>query len=166
MAYYFSLEGPAMQAYREMLADLKAKAMQELRVSEDEITVRMLRPEDLGLANPEWTFNLAAADAWNTSMVTTTIGDNRFVGINGILVEESGAQAGLQLKVVRMGQTKRYWHIQGANTLESPTIFFDDPIIIDQNTPLVIDIYATAVDADFRLCFLGAVAEKKGILTQ
>lgn len=166
MAYYFSLEGPAMEAYRKMLGELKAKAMKELKLEEDEIIVRMLRPEDIGLSNPEWTFNVASGDAWNTGMVNTAIADNRFVGIHGILIEESGAQAGLQLKVTRMGQVKRYWHIQGVNTLESPTIFFDDPIMAEQNTTLTIDIYATAADADFRLCFLGAVAEKKGLLVQ
>jgi len=162
--YYKKLEGPALEAYRAMVAKLKEKAMKELKLGPDEIVIRPLRPEDIGLSTPEWTFNLSSSGAWNTVIDNKTISDNRFVGINGVLVEESGEMAGTQVKITRMGQDVRYWQIQGANMTEDSTLYFDDPVTIDQNTTLTVQIYARSTDSDFQLCFLGAVAEKRGVL--
>jgi len=164
MAYYFKLEGKALEAYNAMVAKLEEKAMRELKLSRDEIVIRPLRPEDLGLTTPEWTFNIASSGAWNTMIDNKTIADNRFVGINGVLIEESGEMAVTQLKITRMGQDKRFWQIQGINYLEDSCIFFNDPITVDQNTTLTIKGYARATDSDFQCVFLGAVAEKKGVL--
>lgn len=154
-----------MEAYRTMVGSLKKKAMQELKLPEGEIIVRSLRPEDLGLTNPDWTFNIAAS-SWNILIPAYTIADNRFVGINGVFVAESGEQAVTQLKVTREGQVKRFWQIQGANFLQDQTEYFDDPITVDQNTPLTIQGYAPSGTSDtaFRCIFLGAVAEKRGVL--
>lgn len=163
MAYLFKLDGKALEAYHAMVAKLKEKAMRELKLPEKEIVVRPLRPEDLGLSTAEWTFSLTSG-AWATAIDNATIADNRFVGINGVLLEESGESAGTQIKITRMGQDVRYWQIQGVNYLEDACIFFDDPITIDQNTTVTVKIYARATDADFQCCFLGAVAEKRGVL--
>jgi len=164
MAYLFKLEGRALEAYNVMVAKLKEKAMRELKLPESEIVIRPLRPEDLGLSTPEWTFNVGSATAWNTEIDNTTIADNRFVGINGVLIEESGEMGCTQIKITRMGQDVRYWQIQGVNYLEDSCIFFDDPVTIDQNTTLTVKFYCRTADTDFQCCFLGAVAEKRGVL--
>jgi hypothetical protein len=163
MAIYEKLEGPAMQAYREMYSNLKSRAVSQLKLPEEEVIMRALRPEDVGLSDPVFTFSVSSG--WNT-IIDTDIADSRFVGIHGILIGESGTSVVTQIKVTRMGQTKRYWHVQDVNFLESPVIYFDDPIIVDQNTKLTIEAYATGSDTDLRLTFLGAVAEKKGLLVQ
>lgn len=164
--YQFQLTGEALNSYYDMVEKLKQKAMKEGRLSPNDIVVRPLRPEDVGLSNPEWTFNLASANAWATNMLNTTISNNRWIGINGFLVEESGAQAGTQVKLKVMGIDRRYWTIQGVNMLQDSTIFFLDPLTVDENTNITMDIYGTDIDADFRLVVLGVVVEKKGILTQ
>jgi hypothetical protein len=146
-----------------MVAKLQERAMKELKLPPAEIVVRPLRPEDLGLSTAEWTFSLTSG-AWATAVNNVSIGDNRFIGINGILVEESGEMAGTQIKITREGQDVRYWHIQGVNYLQDSMIFFDDPVTMGQNTALTIKIYARATDTDFQCCFLGAVAEKRGVL--
>jgi len=159
------MEGTAMEAYRAMIGTLKKKAMQELKLPEGEIIVRSLRPEDLGLTNPDWTFTITA-NSWNLLAPNYTVADNRFVGVNAVFVAESGEQAVTQLKVTSMGKDKRYWQIQGANFLQDQTEYFDDPITVDQNTPITIMGYAPSGTSDtaFRCIFLGAVAEKKGVL--
>lgn len=164
MAYYFQLTGAALEAYRTMLADLREKAMRELKLGPNDIVVRPIRPEDLGLSTPEWTFNIASGTAWNTMINAATISADRFVGINGVLLAESGELAVSQLKITRMGQVKRYWQIQGVNYLEDAVIFFDDPITVDQKTPITIEGYGVTTDSAFKCIFLGAVAERKGML--
>jgi len=165
MGFYTTLEGPALEAYRQMVNTLLSKAMKELKLSRDQIVIRQLRPEDIGLTTAASTFNVAST-GWNTLIDNKTIADNRFVGIHGILIGESGTSVVSQLKVTRMGQDVRYWVIQDINFLESPVIYFDDPVTIDQNTTLTIKGYALATDGEWRCTFLGAVAEKKGLLVQ
>ena len=165
MALYEKLAGPALEAYRKMAAKLFRKAMKELKLSRDQLTFRMLRPEDLGLSTPVWTFNISSANAWNT-IIDTTIADCRFVGIHGVLIGESGTSVVTQLKVTRMGEDVRYWQIQDVNFLESPVVYFDDPITVDQNTSITIKAYATATDSDWRCSFLGIVVEKRGLLVK
>ncbi|MCD6493900.1 MAG: hypothetical protein J7K36_08950 [Archaeoglobaceae archaeon] len=166
MAFYEKLEGPALEAYRTTLTKVRSKAMEELKLGPEEIVTRMLRPEDLGLSTPVWTFNISSSDAWNTIIDNATISDNRFVGIYGVLLGESGVSAVTQLKVTRAGEDVRYWQIQDINFLESPQIYFDDPVTVDQNTTITIKAYATATDSDWRCSFLGVVAEKKGLLVK
>jgi hypothetical protein len=160
MAYYEKLEGPALDAYRKTVELLKAKAMKELKGTE--IIVRSLRPEDIGLTTAASTFNISST-GWNT-IINHTIADGRFVSINGLLLGESGTSVVTQLKVTRMGEDVRYWHIQDVNFLNSPVIYFDDPVTVDQNTTLTIQAYALATDSEWRCTFIGAVAEKKGLL--
>jgi len=165
MAYYFKLEGPALAALTALTREVKKVAMTQLKVSEDEIVTRPLRPEDVGLSTPVWTFNISSANAWNT-LISHTIASDRFVGINGVLYQVSGTAVITQLRVTRAGQKKRYWQIQGVEYTENQTMFFDDPIIVEQNTPITVEGYATATSSAETLCFLGVVAERKGILIQ
>jgi len=164
MAYYEKLEGPALSAYRAMVNKLREKALRELKLGAEDIIIRQLRPEDLGLSTAASTFNISST-GWNT-IIDTTIADNRFVGIHGVLIGESGTSVVTQLKVTRAGQDVRYWHIQDVNFLESPVIYFDDPVTVDQNTSITIKAYALATDSEWRCTFLGAVAEKRGLLVQ
>lgn len=163
MAYYEKLEGAALQAYREMVRTLKEKAMKELKLSEGELITRMLRSDDIGASVASSTFNVSAA-GWNTIIDSKTVADNRFVGINGVLVAESGTSVVSQLRITKMGDIKRYWVIQDVNFLESPVVYFDDPITVDQNTTIKVEAYGMATDSEWRCNFIGAVVEKKGLL--
>ncbi|MCD6138676.1 MAG: hypothetical protein J7J91_08970 [Deltaproteobacteria bacterium] len=163
MAFYTKLEGPALDAWRATQRILVARAMKELKLGRDEIVVRDLIPQDLGLSTPVFTFNISST-GWNTIVNETAIADNRFISINGILLGESGTSVVTQLKVTRAGQDVRYWHIQDINYMESPIVYFDDPITVDQNTTITIKAYATATDSDWRCTFLGKVVERKGLL--
>jgi len=50
MAFYTKLEGPALDAWRATQRILVARAMKELKLGRDEIVVRDLIPQDLGLS--------------------------------------------------------------------------------------------------------------------
>lgn len=163
MAFYQNLEGPALDAWKKTVKVLRTRAISELKLPEEEVIVRSLRPEDIGMSTSASTFNISTT-GWNTLIDNKTINDNRFVSINGILLGESGTSVVTQLKVTRMGEDVRYWQIQDINFLESPLVYFDDPVTIDQNTSLTIKAFALATDSEWRCTFLGVVAEKKGLL--
>lgn len=162
MAVYYELRDVALEAYREMIRDLQSKAMRELKLGAEGLVVRPLRATDLGLSTPVWSFSIASSSAWNT-LINTSIADNRFVGINGVLYGETDRGVVTELKVTRAGDVKRYWPIEDINLLENPAIFFDDPVTVDQNQPIKIEAYATGTGTE-RITFLGAVVEKKGLL--
>jgi len=148
--------------YSKLVQELKRRARREL--TEEEIVIRPLRPEDLGLATPEWTFNIVTT-TWNV-MINITIADLTWIGIYGVLYAMSDTQAVSQLEMKSMGNTERYWQIQGCNFTENSSFFFDDPVLIDQNTNLTINGYGVANEANEKICFLGVVVEKEGILIQ
>ena len=162
MTFYFKLENNAYDAYLAMIEVLKARAQRALGLDMSDIIVRSLRPEDVGLATPEWVFNITDA-TWNT-LVNVQLSDQRFIGINGLVYAESGAQAVSQVKITRMGQDKRLWQTQGINFLENSAIFVDDPVLCDQNTNLTITGYGVADSVDEHIVFMGVVAEKRGLL--
>jgi len=160
MTYYYYFKGIPLAVYSKLVEELKRRAMREL--PKEDIIIRPLRPEDLGLATPEWTFNIVTT-TWNI-MINTTIADVTWIGIYGVLYAMSDTQAVSQVRIRSMQDWERYWQIQGCNYTESSSFFFDDPLIIDQNTNILIEGYGVANGVAEKICFLGVIAEKKGLL--
>ena len=162
---YIKLEGPAKQAYDRMCNTLMNTAKQELGLSEKDLILRQLRPEDVGLTGA-WTVNLSAT-GWITYIDAASIGNNRFIGINGIAIPQSAVQGGTQVRITAQGQVLRWWQIQDANLTEDLVYYFDDPVeVVKQNTPLTVEVYCRAISATERIVLIGAVVEKEGILVK
>ena len=180
MAFYQTLEGPALDAYRKMLSDLKAKAMRQLSLGEDEIVVRQLRPADLYSADAstsDYPIGLTAA-VWTNIVNAQTIANNRFVGINGFMVRNvgtavTGVQNNLipyapsveQVRVTRKGSVARYYNVKHIPQFQTQIGYTDEPVTIDENTTITIEglaRVASSIAATFDI--LGIVVEKKGIL--
>jgi len=159
------LKGNALLAYRDLVNKLVAKALKETGLPRSEIVVRPMRPDDLGRTNPEWYFDTepASAAAWNTLISQYTIADNRWIGIYGVYNNE-GASECEELKITREGKVVRYWPIAQIKYFENKTGFADDPITVDQNTKITVELRlrSTSTLTDFSL--LGVVVEKKGLL--
>ncbi len=139
--------------------ELKQIAMKELNLGEENLTVRGLRPEDLGLTGSSWTFNITSANAWN-NIISGSAGDNRYIAITGLSYTGSAIT---QVRMVLGGRTSEIWSIEHIPSLENP-IFIDlTPTIIKQNQRIDIDVYATAAGTE-SLVFQGIVVEKKGLV--
>jgi len=160
--FHVELKGVALDAYNRMVREMISKATRELGLGADGLVIRPLRPEDLGLPAPAWSFNLTAPNSWNTA-VNTTIADNRFVGINGIFHNEALGRA-TQVKITRKGSETRYWDVTWIRDTQNKIAFADDPVIFDQNTSVKIEIYCTTASTLTDFGFLGAVVEKRGML--
>lgn len=172
MAWYPTLQGPALDAYRKMIAKLKAKATKELNLSETEVVVRDLRPEDLGASSADFYVGTKATD-WLELVSNQTIGDNRFVGINGIQIQDTTSTNDLgvelepaisQIKITRKGSVAAYWVVKPVWSFESRVGYTDNPITIDQNTTVTIEAWARTASSLKGFTLLGAVVEKRGLL--
>lgn len=168
--FYPELTGDALAAYNEMRNKLVQKAARELlgiswvpgMPIPEQLVVRPLRPEDLGLTNPEWYF-ASISTGWNNLVDSKTIADNRFVGIYGVYLNEDAGELE-ELKITREGTDTRYWPIAQIRYFESDTGYADDPVTIDQNTTVTIQGYVASASTITGFALLGLVAEKKGLL--
>lgn len=167
---YPELKGPALEAYRSMVTELKARAQNELGLPPEEIVIRPLRPDDF-----ESNENSSTQDtSWGQTTVTwdavysgETIADNRFVGICGFYAGSThGSQATMfaQVRVTRKGAVTRYWNVAPIEFWKHRTCYFDDPVVIDQNTTFKIETWTRDGASITQWGFLGAVAEKRGLL--
>jgi hypothetical protein len=167
---YPKLKGPALEAYRQMVSKLKQKAVQELGLPESEIIIRQLRPDDLGgkasLSTQDFNFGRASA-GWDTIVNGQTIADNRFIGVNGFFFTgtHTGEATGCsQIKVTKMGAVTRYWNVGPVEFWEDKIGYFDDPVVVDQNTTVTVETWTRDSGSQFNWGLVGAVAEKRGLL--
>jgi len=156
--------GPGMAAVSPISAPTTcqerviALAMQQLGLSESELTVRSLIPQDLGLNT--WSLNLASANAWNT-VINTSVADNRFLCITGVSYAGSAAE---QVRV-RVGASTvasfSIEHVPGITTTHHINI---SPILAQQNLPIQVDVYASAISATDNVILEGITVEKRGMV--
>lgn len=178
--FYPELKGPALEAYREMVSNLKTKAMQELGLGPSDIVVRPLIPNDLGVgaSSPDYRVGLTAL-TWTTIINAASISDSRFVGINGVALTANstilptlavGADVknivgnAEQIRITRKGSVARYWQVKPIIGFKNMVGYVDDPIIIDQNTTITIEGLSRLASSIAGLDLIGAVAEKRGLL--
>lgn len=139
----------------EMLLDL---ASRELGVPRDQLVVRdAIADEDFGLSTPQYTVTPSAA-GW-TTFVDKTIADNRFVAIYGVACVD--ADNVTYVKFSSGAKTLDYWEVESVQALQNKVKATRSPIILRQNTPIKIEIYATSTDAVI-MPLLAKVCEVKG----
>lgn len=163
MSFYPEFKGIALMAYNEMVEEMFRKAEVELKLNRTELVLRPIRPEDVGLTTPEWYFLFnGGSAAWNT-IISVTIADNRYVGLNGVYHNEAITDAS-QVKVTRAGSVIRYWPTHQITQWKHLTGWVDDPFIVGQNTILTIEAWSRTASTTVDFGFIGAVVEKKGLL--
>jgi hypothetical protein len=165
--FYPELDGPALQAYAEMCAIIKSKAMKELGLGPDQVILRPLKATDLGFADESgWslmsTGTAPGAAGWTGSNIVTQIANGRWVGIHGVSTNDSAGRL-THIRIQREGSDARYWDVTHLRTFEQHTGYADDPVTIDQNTTVTIYTYGRTASSLNLTSFLGAVAEKRGM---
>lgn len=167
--FYKEFQGVPYEAFKLMRQDLITMAKKQLGLSDDELVIRQLRPEDIIISGtPQWSKTANATGGWATGGAgwknltnTFSVADNRFVGIYGVSDRSTNVT---QLKIERSGSVARYWHIQELiPNSENNAMFVDDPIIIPQNNLLSIKGYALASATEY-IRLIGLVVERKGLL--
>jgi len=172
MAWYPDLKGPALDAYKKMVQTLFAKAERELGLTRDQLVLRDLRPEDIGASSADFYVGTKATSFY-ALIDNQTIADNRFVGINGIVLPNTASTDAFgleseppisQIKITRKGSVARYWNVKPVWAFESRVGYTDDPVTIDQNTTITVEAWARTASSLSGFTLLGAVVEKRGLL--
>ncbi len=134
-------------------------AQQQLGLPESELTVRSLIPQDLGLTT--WSLNLANAGAWNNGVINTTIADNRFCCITGVSYTGTAAES----VRVRVGaSTVAQFSIEMVPGITTTSHIDITPILAQQNLPVIVDVYASAISATDNVILEGVTVERRGLL--
>ena len=165
MVFYPEFKGVALAAYNQGIDKLKSKMSREIGLAVDGGIIRPVRPEDLGSTYPWWQLNQVATNTWTgfVGATTTTIADNRFVLINGVYFNGSSKELH-QIRVTREQSVTRYWVVTPIRGFVSHTGYADDPWTVDQNTVFTLEGICSSVSTLTEFDFIGAVAEKRGIL--
>jgi len=136
-----------------------ALAKQQLGLPESELTVRSLIPQDLGLTT--WSLNLAVANAWNSGVINTSVADNRFLCITGVSYAGTAAE---QVRVRVGASTVAQFSIQHVPGITTTHHIDISPILAQQNLPVVVDVYSSAISATDNVILEGTTVEKRGML--
>ena len=136
-----------------------AMAEQQLGLPRSELTVRSLRPDDLGLGSI-WSVNLAVANSWNT-VINTTVADNRFVCLKSVSYSGTAAESVRVIAGSSVVAEFSIEHIPGITTTHTASI---QDIIVEQNLPIRIEVYASAISATDNVILSGTVVEKRGLV--
>jgi len=138
---------------------LIAKAQQELGLPLSGLSVRGLRPEDLGLTT-SWAFTSAATNTWE-NWISTTVADTTFIGIEAI------SYAGTSFSQARLtggARVSGFWDLNFIAGLSNQIYYEATPIIVEQNQSVVVDVISNAQPATEFINLIGTVVEKKGLL--
>lgn len=157
---YYELKGDALAAFQLATKMIKDKARVSLGT---DFEVRDLRPQDLTLSNPDFTYSITSGAAYNTMINNGTIDSNRWIAIYGVRYAQATPLIS-QLKITTGGALKMDRNIQYIPSTQDKTLYFD-PILIEQNQNLLVEGYnntASTTNTAEKLVFIGVVAEKKG----
>jgi len=133
-------------------------AMQQLGLPQEELTVRSLIPQDLGLTT--WSLNLAAV-GWNNGVINTNVADNRFLCITGVSYAGTAAE---QIRVRVGASTVAQFSIQHVPGITTTHYIDIAPVLAQQNLPISVDVYASAISATDEVILSGTTVEKRGML--
>lgn len=135
-----------------------ALAMRQLGLPQEELTVRGLIPQDLGLTT--WSLNLANV-GWNSGVINTAVADNRFLCITGVSYAGTSAE---QVRVRVGASTVANFNIERIAGLTQTHYIDIAPILAQQNLPVVVDVFASVISATDNVILVGTTVEKRGMV--
>ncbi len=137
---------------------LIAMAMKQTGLPESELTVRSLLPLDVGLTT--WTFNLTAVGGWNT-VAAGNVASDRFIALTGVSYSGTVAE---QVRISAASSTVAYFSIQHVPGITETHHIDISPIIVQQNQPVIIEVYSSAAAGTDEVILEGMTVEPRGRL--
>lgn len=164
MTQFQEFKGTPLDAYNKCCNELLRRAQEQLGLPREEIILRDLRSDDLGVTG-KWKFSCTSTYGWNTLIATYEISDNRFICISGLFTEMT-APVIHSIRITRAGSVARWWNVQRVGLQDDNEVFIDDPIITDSGQTITIEGYngLTSTNTAEEFGFIGCVAEKRGLV--
>lgn len=156
-------EGQAASIRNAVIQKLVSMATSQLAVPAEKLVVRDIRADsDMGYTYEDWRETTGAtADAYET-MDTGTMGDERWVGIYGVMV--SGDMSCSALKFNIGGADRTIWQLQCLKESDDFVGLCPSAAIIPPNTPYTISRYVRSASSTFHCVLRGVVVEPRGLV--
>ncbi len=135
-----------------------AMAERQLGLPRSELRVRSLRAADLGLTT--FSVNLPAV-GWNSGVINTAVADNTFICLRGITYSGVAAET---VRVSVGASVVAEFSVERAPLITTTHHINIPEIIAQQNTPIRVDMFASAISAAENVIFEGIVCEKAGLV--
>ena len=125
-----------------------------------QVSVRPLRPRDLGLAQDEWSFNIGTANT-EVTIIDTTLDDKTIVAIWAIFNKTLEPKVNEVLFGTGAGDIEDVY-LEDLYVYESPVGVLRRPLIFQPGTRVVIKAVASTAPVVEQLGFIGVVVEPTG----
>ena len=138
--------------------EMIAMAERQLGLPRSELRIRSLRAADLGLAT--FSVNLPAI-GWNSGVINTSVSDNTFICLRGITYSGTAAET---VRISVGASVVAEFSIERATAITTTHHINIPEIIAQQNTPIRVDMFASAISANENVIFEGVVCERAGLV--
>jgi len=135
---------------------LLSMASSQLGIPASELVTRSLRPQDIGLTS--WNHTSTAANVWD-NFATATVADNTFIAFGGV---SYGGTNFSQMRINAGASVSGIWPLAFIAGLVSQVYYAPQPVIAQQNQPVIIDIISKGVATE-AVNIMGTVVERAGI---
>ncbi len=149
---FYESESIFLNAYNKACLEILRRIEEQLKLPREEIILRRLISQDLGLKEPFYKFNFEKG--LNKNIIKTTP-KRRFLAVNGFTIPKNCSIS--QIIVWRGGKKTRHWHVEGFEG----TYFLDDPFLVNMDQSLRIDMYSESKKTQ-KLIFHGSITEERG----
>lgn len=149
---FYASEKIFLDAYNKACIEILGRAQRRWKLPRENVILRRLISQDLGLKEPFYKFNFKKG--LNKNVIKTTP-KRIFIAVNGFTIPKNCSIS--QIIVWREGRKIRHWHIEGFEG----TYFLDDPFLINEGELLRIDMYSESKKKQ-KLIFHGAITEERG----
>lgn len=144
--------------------DTIAKFQQKQNTSDADTVVRPLAPQDFTTASTQksWSFtNVTNTGNTANAIVNISVPDDKYLIIYGVSIVNASVID--QIDITRSGSTARFWNVEwSANQDAINAIYFDNPVVIESNQNLTVNLYASATGT-LTCVFFGTVVEERGL---
>jgi hypothetical protein len=132
------------------------RAMRETGLTREQLTIRGLRPQDLGVNT--FDFNIISG---TTNIINTSVANNRFIAFTGVSYWGKCAD---EIQITIGGATTEIWpNLKWIAQTENKMWTDESPSIAGQNMPVRIDVKGTC-NAVETIGLQGIVVERRGMV--
>ena len=154
--------GQAGAIRNEAIKRVLTLAMTQLKLAEDKLVVRDIRPKaDLDYTYEGWRETTGSTAGAYETMTTGTMGEQRYVGIYGVKINADSLSCSM-LKFNTGGGDRTFWSLEHLNEEDGYVGFSPFGIIIPQNAPYTISRYVMYASAAAPIVLKGFVVEPRG----
>ena len=155
-------EGQAAAIRNEVIRNVLRTAVAQLKLPEDKLVVRDIRPlADLDYTYEDWRETTGAAANTYETMSTGTLADQRWIAIYGVKMDADSPSCSM-LKFNVGGGDRAIWQLQALGAKDDYVGISPNAVVIPPNAPYTISRYVRSISQTANIVLKGVVVEPRG----